>query len=208
MDKKFIKLINILVEKKVRQILPSLLDAELERMLSSGDSNTDVDIASLTQLKPQATVKLAPKVKQFANPTVQVENKIQKKWTNNPALNKILNDTVNTAVVSGKKLVADENYDLSDYKSILSEEYSGGNTQKAPLATTTNKNVANKSDVISAVKQSVINRGASEKIANVLIKDYSGVMKAIDAKKANKNSVNAFSMPVMPIDTTTSGNGE
>lgn len=183
MEKKdFIKLINLIVDKKLSELLPGMVKKEVEFYLQSGIKPGPDDFNKDSSLKD-----LIPAVKP-SNSIIR-DNSVseERSFSKNSVINKILNETA--ANFQPLPKVAG---DISgDYKAMLSGEYDGieneftfnsknmmdvVNRTKSPVKASTNN-----------LKQEILNSGAPPEIANVMIKDYRTLMKKQnDIKKSGK----------------------
>ena len=106
--------------------------------------------------------------------------KSNRKFTNNKALNDILNETVG-GITKDDTSEQVENV-KSDYRNLMNKEMFGTNEMGAVLSKGQSPNVA---------AQTVGNTGArpSKELAGVLNKDYSSVLKAMDQKAKEKRGM-------------------
>ena len=106
--------------------------------------------------------------------------KSNRKFTNNKALNDILNETVG-GITKDDTSEQVENV-KSDYRNLMNKEMFGTNEMGTVLSKGQSPNVA---------AQTVGNTGArpSKELAGVLNKDYSSVLKAMDQKAKEKRGM-------------------
>lgn len=187
MDKNdFVKLINILVEKQVSQLVPVLVKNEIKKYMESGIEPSRDDYMKDQSLKNLIPTRSAPRN------TVIRDNSIKEKkeWTKNSAINKILNETAQNS----KPLPRDN--DFGDYRAMMTGEYD--NIEKE--FTFNSKTLLNSGPSIPSAKGSTAvlkqqvaqvadDLGAPPEIVNAMVKDYRGLLKKVDAKaKQNRNN--------------------
>lgn len=184
MDKKdFIKLINLLVDRKLKEILPSMIKNEVQKYMESGIEPTAKDFAAdVKKLIPQI-VNRNPIIRdnKKQNRVAQLEGK---QWSKNPVINNILNETAQNFT----PLEKDSN-NIGSYQQLMESEYRNinedftFNTNNMMDAITPKVPTGKASE--AALKQQVMMDGASPVIANIMIKDYSKTLKTLD-KTAKK----------------------
>ena len=191
MDKNdFIKLINLLVDKKLKEILPGMIEAEIKRHLESGiepdedDYAADDDLKNLIPFNSNKT----PIIRDGSNKTgKQTESKV---WSKNPMINKILSETAKNS----PGILKDPSDTLAggSYQQLLSEQYENVadefsfNTKNMTNIVNRNPVVPGKPAVNNLKNELLQEPGAQPEIVNAMVKDYSKLLKTID-KKAKKN---------------------
>lgn len=183
----FIKLIDIIVEKKLNAILPGLIDAEIKKHLESGiqpdiddfEEEEDDDLKTLlSNPNSEHPVIRNNSIKK----TPQME---EKKWTKNPVINKILTETAQ----SFKPLPKDPTDTVggTGYQQMLSEEYEtigdefSFNTKNMADAINRNPVHSAKAPAVNNLKSQLLQEpGANANIVNAMVKDYSKVLKKAD----------------------------
>ena len=180
----FIKLINLLVDKKIKEILPKMVENEVRTYMESGIQPDEFDFdLDAKELLPY-TKSSSPIIRD--NTSKRQKMSEEKVWTKNPVINKILNETAKNPT----KLPVDPSDSLagSGYQQLLESEYQDigneftFNTKNMtsaisrPMPTQQNANV---------LKQQVMMDGAQPEIANAMIKNYGPILKKLD-KAAKK----------------------
>jgi len=185
MDKKeFIKIVNILIDRKLKEILPEMVKKEVKKYMQSG-------------IMPQKTNTLSPVNKKELiirdNKNLK-ESVTQKKWSNNEVINNILNNTAQNLNLSS--ILESELYpetDVNDlYENLLKPE---NNDIQDNLYFNTNNmpNIKKGNNSTDTLKKEMLARGAAPEIANIMIRDYSNTLKLMEksaSKIRNKNGVN------------------
>lgn len=178
----FIKLINLIVEKKLKEILPEMIASEIKKHTESGIEPDEDDYANdgdLRSLIPHNDFKNSI----LNDNSTKKENQTEgKKWTKNSTINEILNDTARDF-----KGMPKDPADTS-YQQLLESEYE--TTDESFTFNTKNMaNVINKSTpgvvkpaAVHNLKNQVLNEvpGASPKIVDTMVKDYSGMLKKME----------------------------
>ena len=165
--KELINIIERLVRKEVEKQVNEIFINEGKKALANRSTKNDEVSSSLTQLAEQEYVQPKPKKKEF------------KEYTKNPALNKILNETV------GGVPQGDSEYPTmggGTYTSDRVHELMGGN----PMMKNTpqGKEKARQVGAVESMKaRGVSSEQVGEDVVNALTRDYSGLMKAINKKK-------------------------
>ena len=165
--KELINIIERLVRKEVEKQVNEIFINEGKKALANRSTKNDEVSSSLTQLAEQEYVQPKPKKKEF------------KEYTKNPALNKILNETV------GGVPQGDSEYPTmggGTYTSDRGHELMGGN----PMMKNTEQGKEKRRQVgaVESLKaQGVSSEQVGEDVVNALTRDYSGLMKAINKKK-------------------------
>lgn len=186
MDKNdFIKLINLLVEKKMKELLPRMIEDEIKKHIESGIQPSDDDFEADDDLKsliPFAANK-NPIIRDGSTKTgKQTESK---SWSKNPMINKILNETAQNFTAL-KKDPTDTLGGGASYQQMLSEEYENigdeftFNTKNMSSAVNRNPVSPGKPAVSNLKSQLLQEPGAAPEIVNAMVKDYSKMMKKID----------------------------
>ena len=161
--KELINIIERLVRKEVEKQVNEIFINEGKKALANRSTKNDEVSSSLTQLAEQEYVQPKPKKKEF------------KEYTKNPALNKILNETV------GGVPQGDSEYPTmggGTYTSDRVHELMGGNPMMA------SKEKRRQVGAVESLKaQGVSSEQVGEDVVNALTRDYSGLMKAINKKK-------------------------
>lgn len=180
MDKKdFIKLINLLVDKKLKEILPNMVEQEVQKYMESGiEPDTDDYSSDVKNLIPYSVSKnpVIRDSKQMKKPQ-QTEGK---KWSKNPVIDAILNQTAQNFT----PLAKDPSDGAGSYQQLMESEYSNVsedftfNTNNMMDAITPKMPTSKPSAAV--LKQQVIMDGAPPEIANIMVKDYSKVLKTMD----------------------------
>ena len=165
--KELINIIERLVRKEVEKQVNEIFINEGKKALANRSTKNDEVSSSLTQLAEQEYVQPKPKKKEF------------KEYTKNPALNKILNETV------GGVPQGDSEYPTmggGTYTSDRVHELMGGNPMMAN--TEQGKEKRRQVGAVESLKaQGVSSEQVGEDVVNALTRDYSGLMKAINKKK-------------------------
>ena len=165
--KELINIIERLVRKEVEKQVNEIFINEGKKALANRSTKNDEVSSSLTQLAEQEYVQPKPKKKEF------------KEYTKNPALNKILNETV------GGVPQGDSEYPTmggGTYTSDRVHELMGGNPMMANTAE--GKEKRRQVGAVESLKaQGVSSEQVGEDVVNALTRDYSGLMKAINKKK-------------------------
>ena len=165
--KELINIIERLVRNEVKKQVNEIFINEGKKALANRSTVNDEVSSSLTQLAEQEYVQPKPKKKEF------------KEYTKNPALNKILNETV------GGVPQGDSEYPTMGggaYTSDRVNELMGGN----PMIKNTEQGKEKRRQVgaVESLKaQGVSSEQVGEDVVNALTRDYSGLMKAINKKK-------------------------
>ena len=165
--KELINIIERLVRKEVEKQVNEIFINEGKKALANRSTKNDEVSSSLTQLAEQEYVQPKPKKKEF------------KEYTKNPALNKILNETV------GGVPQGDSEYPTmggGTYTSDRVHELMGGN----PMMKNTEQGKEKRRQVgaVESLKaQGVSSEQVGEDVVNALTRDYSCLMKAINKKK-------------------------
>jgi len=183
MDKEnFIKVVNLLIDKKLKQILPKMVEKEVKKYMESGIEPTKKDFdADIKSLIPHISNK-NPIIKD--NKQKKLPQTEGKQWTKNPIINNILNETVQNFTGLPKDPTDGISYQQlmeSEYKNIGDEfTFNTGNMMDAiaPKIPTTKSN-----EVI--LKQQVMMDGAPPEIANIMVKDYSKMLEKMDKAAQN-----------------------
>lgn len=178
----FIKLINLLVEKKLKEILPGMIESEIKKHVESGIEPDEEDYAADDDLR-----SLIPNT-DFTNSllrdgSTKREPKTEgKEWTKNSTINKILNDTakdfkgmpIDPADASYQQLLESQ-YETSD-DSLTFNTKNMGEVINSPIPG------ASKPVAVHNLKNQVLNEvpGASPKIVDIMVKNYSGMLKKLD----------------------------
>lgn len=176
----FVKLINLLIEKKLKEILPKMISAEISKHTESGIEPSQTDYAADSDLK-----HLIPG-SHFKNSILTDDDSYGKevhaegkKWTKNSTINRILNETAQNFTANPKD-PADTYQQLfeSEYQDIDSEfTFNTNNMTDAlnPVRAGTNEM---KTD---SLKQEVMrDTGASPAIAEKMIRNYSKDLEKMD----------------------------
>lgn len=181
----FVKLINLLVEKKLKEILPEMISAEIRKHTESGIEPSQTDYAADSDLKhliPGSDFKNSILNDDSHKSEIRTEGK---KWTKNSTINKILDDTA-------KNFKGNPKDPADSYQLLLESEY-----QDMGNEVTFNTN--NMTDVLTPVsagttemktnnlKNEVMrDTGASSTIVNKMIRNYSKDLKKMDKIAKNK----------------------
>jgi hypothetical protein len=180
----FIKLVNILVEKKIKELLPKMIEDEIKKHTESGiqpdaqDFENDDDLKNLI---PNTNYRDSILRDGSTKKGAQTEGK---KWSKNSAINKILNETAQ----SFKPLPKDPTDTLSggNYQQMLSEEYENVGDEFT-FNTKNMTDVVNRTPVtpgkpaVNNLKNELLQEpGAAPEIVNAMVKDYSKMLKKID----------------------------
>ena len=184
----FIKLINLIVEKKLKEILPEMIASEIKKHTESGiepDYDDYANDGDLRSLIPGTDFKNSILSDNSTKKEPQTEGK---KWTKNSTINKILNDTAQNF-----KGVPPDPSD-SSYQQLLESQYQ--TTDESFTFNTKNmSNVINrptpevaKPVAVHNLKNKVLNEvpGASPKIVDIMVKDYSGMLKKLDKEAKSR----------------------
>ena len=176
----FVKLLDSIIERKIKAIVPKMIKEELKNIkpiIAEKKKSSNLDVSSLLN-------------DEVIEETTQQVESIEKRYMKNDVLNKMLNETAGDMKKTSKK--GNSYYDtdaMKDYKSVLAEEYSGMDQSDMAFASpdivpTQRRNTINEKQIkTEMLKQEVVQRtGGNEKIANAMIKDYRGLMKAVDKK--------------------------
>lgn len=182
----FIKLINILVEKKLNEILPGMIEAEVKKQTQSGirpdidDFESDDDLKSLI-LNPHTSTPIIRDNTQKKQ--IKTENK---QFSKNPVINKILNETAKdftplakdpTDPMSGgsyQRLLESEYENVSDEFTFNTKNMTNAINRTQPQP----KHIAQEN-----LKNQLLNQpDAKPEIVNAMVKDYSKLLKTIDKK--------------------------
>lgn len=181
--KEFIKLINFLVKKKLKEILPDMIEKQINKYMQSG-IEPDIDYYSVNN--KNLVHKMSSK-----NPIIRDNIQIKqtqsegKNWSKNPVINKILNETAKNFIPIEK-----DTSEIGDYKQLMQSKYETIDEE----FTFNTKNMMNSlsqkfpdTTQISSesLKRQIIANGAPQKIANIMVKDYSKMLNKMDemAKK-------------------------
>jgi len=196
----FIKLVNIIVEKKMKELLPQMIEDEVKKHMESGIQPDEDDFANDDDLKsliPNFDYRDSILRDGSTKKGTQTEGK---NWSKNSAINKILNETAE----SFKPLPKDPTDTLAggNYQQMLSEEYENFGDEFT-------FNTKNMSDIVNrtpvAPGKPAINKlknelaqepGAAPEIVNAMVKDYSKLLKKID--KTSKLKRDGHRTTVMP----------
>jgi hypothetical protein len=180
MDKKdFIKLINLLVDKKIKEILPDMVKREVKKYMESGIEPNEDDFSSDVKNLLPYSVSKSPVIRDGRQ--TKASQTEQKKWSKNPIINNILNETAQNYTQ-----LASDSTDMNTYRQLIESEYENID----------NEFTFNTNNMMSAVKPSsevlkskVIQDGATPAIANIMITDYSKMLKTMDkaAKDIRRN---------------------
>jgi len=181
----FVKLLDSIIERKIKSIVPKMIKEELKNIkpiIAEKKKSDNLDISSL--MAEENNTEAVPE---------QVEDS-EKVYMKNPVLNKMLNET---AGVMKKTAVKGSSYydtdSLNEYKNVLDNEYTMNESDMAFASTdivpqrrpvTTDANI--KTEILK--REMVQKTGGNEKIANAMIKDYRGLMKAVDKKSKGNRS--------------------
>lgn len=178
MDKNdFIKIVNLLVDKKLKEILPGMVEKEVQKYMESGiepdADDFDIDAKSLLPY----SVNKNPVIRD--NKQIKPKQTEGKKWSKNPIIDKILNETAESFTGLPK-----DPTDMGSYQQLMESEY-GAITDEFTFNT---KNMSSgiippmpTNKVTPAVlKQQVMMDGAPPEIANIMVKDYSKMLKKMD----------------------------
>jgi len=164
-----IKIIEKVVSREVKKQINEIFISEGKKALAFGNRSKQDEVSStLTQIAEQEYVQPKPKKKKF------------KEYTNNDALNKVLNETVG-GIPQGDK----GEYPTmggGTYTSDRVNELMGGN----PMMKNTpqGKEKAREIGAVESLKaRGVSSEQVGEDVVNALTRDYSGLMKAINKKK-------------------------
>ncbi len=179
MDKKnFIKLINLLIDKRLKAILPSMVENEVKKYMKSGIEPTAKDFNSgIKNLIPQSQRKNVVIRDDKQKSSLQTE---ERQWCKNSEINKILNETAKDFTPLEK-----DPSDVMSYKQLIESEYENIN-EDFTFNTNNMTNLLSKEIVTRqphgeiSLKQQMIHDGASPEIANIMIKDYSKLLKNVD----------------------------
>jgi hypothetical protein len=185
MDKNdFIKLVNLLVDKKLKEILPGMIESEIKRHLESGIEPDEEDYAADDDLKnliPYNTNK-SPIIRDNSNKRgKQTESK---SWSKNPIINKILDETAKN--FTGVPKDPSDPYSGGSYQQLLSEQYENVSDEFSfntkNMANIVNRNpVAPGKPAVNNLKNELLQEpGAQPEIVNAMVKDYSKLLKKID----------------------------
>ena len=180
----FMKLINIIVDKKIKEILPKMVEKEIRKYMESGIEPDASDMSSdIKNLIPYSNTShpVIRDNKQSKSPQTE-----DKKWSKNPVINKILSETAN----SGQKLRVDPSDPMApaSYQQLMESEYENIEEEftfntKSAFQTPKMPAVRNNAAVL---KQQVMMDGAPPEVANAMVKDYSGVLKKMNAVAKQK----------------------
>lgn len=188
----FIKLINLLVEKKMKQLLPGMVEKEVEKYLQSGIEPSMADFAADDDLKQ--LIPTGNKVPVIRDGTTKKTRKVeQKKWSNNDVINRILNDTAQDFKPLPKDPADAMSGGLSSFGQLMESEYSDIGSELTfntnNMGQVLNKSLQTKIPIQSTsqestetLKNQIISSGVDETIAGAMIKDYSGFLKVVDKK--------------------------
>ena len=180
----FMKLINIIVDKKIKEVLPGMVEQEIRKYMESGIEPDATDFnGDIKNLIPYSA-KSNPVIRDNRQPkSTQTEDK---KWSKNPVINKILSETAN----SGQRIKTDPSDPMAptSYQRLMESEYENiegeftFNTKNMfqPTQVPVVKNNA------SVLKQQVMMDGAQPEVANAMVKDYSKMLKKMDAVAKQK----------------------
>jgi len=163
-----IKIIEKVVRKEVKKQVNEIFINEGKKALANRSVEKDEISSSLTQIAEQEYVQPKPKKKKF------------KEYTNNDALNKVLNETVGGIPQSDKSSYP--TMGGGAYTSDRVSELMGGN----PIMKNTpqGKEQAREIGAVESMKaRGVSSKEVGEDVVNALTRDYSGLMKAINKKK-------------------------
>lgn len=180
MDKKdFIKLINLLVDKKLKEILPGMVEQEVQKYMESGiEPDNDDFSADVKNLIPYSVNK-NPVIRDNTQ-TKKPQQSEGKTWSKNPVINNILNQTAQNFT----PLEKDPTDGMGSYQQLMESEYSNlgdeftFNTNNMMDAITPKMPTSKPSAAV--LKQQVIMDGAPPEIANIMVKDYSKVLKTMN----------------------------
>ena len=185
----FIKLINIIVDKKIKEILPSMVEQEVKNYMQSGiepdENDFDVDAKSLLKYAANTNPVIRDNTQKRQS---QAESK---KWSKNPVIDKILNETANN--FTPLKSDPSDTMSSTNYQQLMESEYS--NMESEFTFNTKNMNTSilrpEQSGKYSpaVLKQQVLSvPGATPEIVNAMVKDYSGLLKKIDKTAKQKRN--------------------
>ena len=189
MDKNdFIKIINLLVDKKLKEILPDMVEQEVQKYMESGiepDSDDfDIDAKNLLPY----SVNRNPVIRD--NKQTKSKQTEGKKWSKNPIIDKILNETAENFTGLPK-----DPTDVGSYQQLMESEY-GNMTDEFTFNTKNMSSAMNPPTPTnkvtpSVLKQQVMMDGAPPEIANIMVKDYSKMLKTMDkvAEQKRKGGV-------------------
>ena len=194
----FIKLVNLLIDKKLKELIPKMVEVEVKKQLESGiqpDASDFYKDDDLKNLIPHSDYKDSI----IRDGSVKTPKDEGKNWSKNSAINRILNETAQSFVPL-KKDPADT-LAGGNYQEMMAEEY-GDMGQEFNFNTKNMSDVVNRNPVspgkpaVNKLKNELLQEpGAAPEIVNAMVKDYSGVMKSL--KKSAKNK-RGGGMPLMP----------
>ena len=187
----FIKLINIIVEKKLNAILPDMIDSQIKKYLESGiqpdmdDFEDDDDLKSLL-LNPKSSNAIIRD-----NSITKKTQTEEKKYAKNPVINKILNETAQN--FTGLAKDPTDTLGGGSYQSLLAAEYENVG-EEFSFNTKNMGNVINRPPVAPQVKTTVNNlknqvaqeTGAAPAIVDAMVKDYSKILKKANSLAKSK----------------------
>tara|TARA_B100001113_G_C20838263_1_gene504212 strand:- start:50 stop:595 length:546 start_codon:yes stop_codon:yes gene_type:complete len=169
-----IKIIELVVRKEVKKQVNEIFIKEGMKSLANNSNLVETKSESPTSLTQIAEKEYTPQE------TPKPKKKEFKEYTKNPALNKVLNETVG-GVPQGDK----GEYPTmggGTYTSDRVNELMGGN----PMMKNTpqGKEKAREIGAVESLKaRGVSSEQVGEDVVNALTRDYSGLMKAINKKK-------------------------
>lgn len=181
-----IKLITKIVESQLKKILPALVKQEIQNYMRSS-----IDPFA----KPSSQVPLIgdnTSLKMIKNAGKSSEKKIQqKKFSNNPILSKVLNETY-------YDMMNDESFKQDmNYSEMLQSEYNDMRTLYSSTKNIMPVPEIQKSGNVNEVLKDAIQDGANPNIAKILAKNHSGFAEAISKNKSktSKYGLEPFTPP-------------
>lgn len=195
----FIKVINLLVDKRLEKImkdLPNMIHVEIENYMKKGISPDPSEYESDTSKLISDPYRKNTIIKDDKSYKIKTESR---HWSDNNALNNILN-TMQQTYVPNKK-----SNDMGSYQQLLESEYndigneftfntSNMNTllnETAPTAPSVinTPSVAQMPSSKEALATDLAENGASTTIVNAMVKDYRSLLKKADSiAKRNRNA--------------------
>ena len=192
----FIKVVNLLIDKKLKELIPKMVEIEVKKQLESGiqpDASDFYNDDDLKNLIPHGDYKNSI----IRDGSIKAPTAEGKNWSKNSAINKILNETAESFVPL-KKDPADT-LAGGNYQQMMADEYGDmGNFNTKNMSGVVNRNpVSPGKPAVNNLKNELLQEpGAAPEIVDAMVKDYSGVMKSL--AKSAKTKRGGGGMPLMP----------
>ena len=193
----FVKVVNALIDVRVKKIVSSIIEKELKQfkqqltkeLLEGTEDDNNIELPDMSSMLSEDAIISRPKPIPASKPDV----KITKKFSNDPKINAILQQT---AAESRKNPLAANDEYMSQYKQLLEEEYRNMNDDE-----TLNFNTSNMSDIVSrraitpeiekkvaleAGKREIEKVTGNAELGGIIMKDYRSLLKTVDERVKSK----------------------